>query len=150
MRSTVPTIKCEDAPSPSGGAGAEDPGGAYNLSVNLSAAVIGLLTAESANTTLRTPEIVNDVITMTNPLDQYNYNEKTSGFKVTCQFLCKYANNNRRFYSRLHCGKAIKMQWAPNACMPVQMQNKCYKCLEPVPSARCHVTGHVTAITPPL
>lgn len=83
MRSTVPTIKCEDAPSPSGGAGAEDPGGAYNLSVNLSAAVIGLLTAESANTTLRTPEIVNDVITMTNPLDQYNYNEKTSGFKVT-------------------------------------------------------------------
>ncbi|XP_063364952.1 activating transcription factor 3 [Cydia amplana] len=82
--SAVPTIKCEEVASPVGGAvGADDPGGAYNLSVNvnLSASVIGLLTAESANTTLRTPEIVNDLITMTNPLDQYNYSEKTSGFK---------------------------------------------------------------------
>ncbi|KAG6450199.1 proto-oncogene c-Fos [Manduca sexta] len=82
MSSAVPTIKCEDtAPSP--GAGADDGGaGAYNLSVNvnLSAAVINMLTAETATTTLRTPEIVNDVITMTNPLDQYNY-DKSSSFK---------------------------------------------------------------------
>lgn len=88
MSSTVPTIKCEDtSPSPSapvGTDGESTANGAYNLSVNvnLSAAMINLLSAETPNaTTLRTPEIVNDVITMTNPLDQYNYTEKNSGFK---------------------------------------------------------------------
>ncbi|CAB3247280.1 unnamed protein product [Arctia plantaginis] len=82
MSSAVPTIKCEDtSPSPAAAVGTD--GDSYNLSVNvnLSAAMINMLTAESAGpTTLRTPEIVNDVITMTNPLDQYNY-EKNSSFK---------------------------------------------------------------------
>ncbi|KAI5646161.1 bZIP transcription factor domain-containing protein [Phthorimaea operculella] len=90
---SVPTIKCEEAsPSPAAPAGAEEEagatggnGGAYNLSVNLSAAMINLLAAETpgaAGSTLRTPEIVNDVITMTNPLDQYSY-DKNSAFKPT-------------------------------------------------------------------
>lgn len=85
MSSAVPTIKCEDtSPSPAAAVGTD--GDSYNLSVNvnLSAAMINMLTAESAGpTTLRTPEIVNDVITMTNPLDQYNY-DKNSGFKPGC------------------------------------------------------------------
>lgn len=85
MSSTVPTIKCEDtSPSPSAPVGTDGEGGAYNLSVNvnLSAAMINFLSTENnSSTTLRTPEIVNDVITMTNPLDQYNYN-KNSAFKV--------------------------------------------------------------------
>lgn len=83
MSSTIPTIKCEDtSPSPVA-LGSDGESGTYNLSVNvnLSAAMINMLTAEGTNTTLRTPEIVNDVITMTNPLDQYNY-EKNSSFKV--------------------------------------------------------------------
>lgn len=87
MSSAVPTIKCEDtSPSPAAPAGT-DGEGTYNLSVNvnLSSAMINLLAAENAaTTTLRTPEIVNDVITMTNPLDQldqYNY-DKPSSFKV--------------------------------------------------------------------
>ncbi|XP_060804026.1 activating transcription factor 3 [Amyelois transitella] len=87
MSSTVPTIKCEDSsPSPSAPVGTDGEAGtgAYNLSVNvnLNAAMINLLSVETPNTTtLHTPEIVNDVITMTNPLDQYNYNEKNSSFK---------------------------------------------------------------------
>lgn len=89
MSTAVPTIKCEDtSPTPSASAataaGTDSEAGGYNLSVNvnLSAAMINLLSAENPGpTTLRTPEIVNDVITMTNPLDQYNY-DKNSGFKV--------------------------------------------------------------------
>lgn len=89
MSSAVPTIKCEDtSPSPAAAAvGTDGEAGTYNLSVNvnLSSAMINLLAAENAGTTtLRTPEIVNDVITMTNPLDQldqYNY-DKPSSFKV--------------------------------------------------------------------
>lgn len=91
MSSTVPTIKCEDtSPSPAAAVATDgDAEGTYNLSVNvnLSAAMINMLTAETAGpTTLRTPEIVNDVITMTNPLDQYNY-EKNSSFKVSSLYL---------------------------------------------------------------
>lgn len=87
MSSTVPTIKCEDtSPSPTAAVGEGD--GSYNLSVNvnLSTAMINLLAAESGGTTtLRTPEIVNDVITMTNPLDQLDQFgfDKSSGFKVS-------------------------------------------------------------------
>lgn len=85
MSSAVPTIKCEDtSPSPTAAMADGDPNGAYNLSVNVNlstTAVINLLSAETNTTTLRTPEIVNDVITMTNPLDQYNYNDKKSSFK---------------------------------------------------------------------
>uniref|UniRef100_A0A2H1WHX4 SFRICE_008224 n=1 Tax=Spodoptera frugiperda TaxID=7108 RepID=A0A2H1WHX4_SPOFR len=85
MSSTVPTIKCEDtSPSPAAAVATDgDTASTYNLSVNvnLSAAMINMLTAETAGpTTLRTPEIVNDVITMTNPLDQFNY-DKNSSFK---------------------------------------------------------------------
>ncbi|XP_063894738.1 transcription factor kayak isoform X2 [Helicoverpa armigera] len=85
MSSAVPTIKCEDtSPSPAAAVATDgDTASTYNLSVNvnLSAAMINMLTAETAGpTTLRTPEIVNDVITMTNPLDQYNY-DKNSSFK---------------------------------------------------------------------
>ncbi|CAG4952931.1 activating transcription factor 3 [Colias croceus] len=81
MSSAVPTIKCEDtSPSPTAAVGTDGEPGAF-LSVNLNAAMINLLAAENAGTTtLRTPEIVNDVITMTNPLDQYNY-DKNSNFK---------------------------------------------------------------------
>ncbi|XP_072931505.1 uncharacterized protein Atf3 [Epargyreus clarus] len=84
MSSAVPTIKCEDtSPSPTAALGT-DGEGAYNLSVNvnLSSAMMNYLAVEGGDSaTLHTPEIVNDVITMTNPLDQYNYNEKTSSFK---------------------------------------------------------------------
>lgn len=83
---TIPTIKCEDtSPSPAAAVATDGDAGTYNLSVNvnLSAAMINMLTAETAGpATLRTPEIVNDVITMTNPLDQFNY-EKNSSFKVS-------------------------------------------------------------------
>lgn len=85
MSSAVPTIKCEDtSPSPTAALGdGEASSGAYNLSVNVNLSSAYLLSAEAVNsTTLRTPEIVNDVITMTNPLDQYNYNDKNSSFKV--------------------------------------------------------------------
>lgn len=92
MSSTVPTIKCEDtSPSPTAALGDGDAAnGAYNLSVNVNLSTAYLLTAEAVNsTTLRTPEIVNDVITMTNPLDQYNYNDKNSSFKVRhCLLFC--------------------------------------------------------------
>ncbi|XP_041981124.1 activating transcription factor 3 isoform X2 [Aricia agestis] len=74
LSSTVPTIKCEEAPSPTSGEGY------LSVNVNLSAAMMNLLAAEGGTTTLRTPEIVNDLITMTNPLDQYNY-DKTSSLK---------------------------------------------------------------------
>jgi hypothetical protein len=93
MSSTVPTIKCEDtSPSPTAALGDGESTGAYNLSVNvnLSSAMINLLSAENNTTTLRTPEIVNDVITMTNPLDQYNYNDKISSFKVRLHTFCCY------------------------------------------------------------
>ncbi|XP_039757160.1 proto-oncogene c-Fos [Pararge aegeria] len=83
ISSAVPTIKCEDtSPSPTGPVGTDGESGAYlSVNVNLSAAMMNLLAAESvATTTLRTPEIVNDVITMTNPLDQYNY-DKNASFK---------------------------------------------------------------------
>ncbi|CAH2248048.1 jg12746 [Pararge aegeria aegeria] len=85
ISSAVPTIKCEDtSPSPTGPVGTDGESGAYlSVNVNLSAAMMNLLAAESvATTTLRTPEIVNDVITMTNPLDQYNY-DKNASFKLT-------------------------------------------------------------------
>lgn len=93
MSAGVPTIKCEEA-SPGGGGvrgGGEAGGGgggggsAYNLSVNvnLSAAVSSLLAAESAATTPRTPEILNSLIAMSSPLEQYNYNKNTNNaFKV--------------------------------------------------------------------
>lgn len=96
MQSTpvVPTIKCEDtSPSPAVNISDGDPtggggGSGYNLgvNVNLNAAVTNLLAAESACTTPRTPEILNSLIAMSNPLDQYNYtsSEKcaTPGYKV--------------------------------------------------------------------
>lgn len=85
MSSAVPTIKCEDSPSPTAPVGTEGEGGAFKMSinVNLSTAMMNLLAADNAGPALRTPEIVNDVITMTNPLDQYNsFNEKSSNFKV--------------------------------------------------------------------
>ncbi|CAK1543155.1 unnamed protein product [Leptosia nina] len=87
MSSTVPTIKCEDtSPSPTAAVGTDGETGQYlSVNVNLNAAMINLLAAENAGnaTTLRTPEIVNDLITMTNPLDQYNY-DKNSNFKNMC------------------------------------------------------------------
>lgn len=89
ISSAVPTIKCEDtSPSPTAAVGTEGEPGAYlSVNVNLSAAMMNLLAAEGAGTTtLRTPEIVNDVITMTNPLDQYNY-EKNNSFKVRSLYL---------------------------------------------------------------
>lgn len=52
----------------------------YNLNVNVSAAgtaVNNLLAVESACTTPRTPEILNSLIAMTNPLDGYNFNSST-------------------------------------------------------------------------
>lgn len=85
--SAVPTIKCEDtSPSPTAPVGTEGEPGAYlSVNVNLSAAMMNLLAAENAGTTtLRTPEIVNDVITMTNPLDQYNYDKNNSFKNVNC------------------------------------------------------------------
>lgn len=89
MSSAVPTIKCEDtSPSPNAAVGTEGEGGTYNLSVNVnlsSSTMINLLSAESGTgtTTLRTPEIVNDVITMTNPLDQLDQYHPSSTFKVS-------------------------------------------------------------------
>lgn len=84
ISSAVPTIKCEDtSPSPTAAVGTDGESGAYlSVNVNLSTAMMNLLAAEGANTTLRTPEIVNDLITMSNPMDQYNY-DKNSSFKVT-------------------------------------------------------------------
>ncbi|CAH2041360.1 unnamed protein product, partial [Iphiclides podalirius] len=83
MSSAVPAIKCEDSPSPTAPVGTEGEGGAFKMSinVNLSTAMMNLLAADNAGPALRTPEIVNDVITMTNPLDQYSYNDKSSNFK---------------------------------------------------------------------
>ncbi|XP_023947164.1 transcription factor kayak [Bicyclus anynana] len=77
--SSVPTIKCEDtSPSPTGPVGT-DGEGYLSVNVNLSSAMMNLLAAETGGaTTLRTPEIVNDLITMTNPLDQYNYDKNSS------------------------------------------------------------------------
>ncbi|GBP49187.1 Activating transcription factor 3 [Eumeta japonica] len=85
--SAVPTIKCEEAASPvamataegagggGGGVGAAD--GFLSVNVNLSTAVTSLLAVESACSTPRTPEILNSLIAMSNPLDQYQYtNEK--------------------------------------------------------------------------
>lgn len=50
----------------------------FNLNVNVSTAagtaVNNLLAVESACTTPRTPEILNSLIAMTNPLDNYNFN----------------------------------------------------------------------------
>ncbi|KPJ20029.1 Transforming protein v-Fos/v-Fox [Papilio machaon] len=85
MSSAVPSIKCEESPSPSAplGAEGETEGAGFKMSinVNLSTAMMNLLAADNVGPALRTPEIVNDVITMTNPLDQYNYNDKSSTFK---------------------------------------------------------------------
>ncbi|XP_022118981.2 activating transcription factor 3 [Pieris rapae] len=87
MSSAVPTIKCEDtSPSPTAAVGNDGDSASYlSVNVNLNAAMINLLAAENAGnaTTLRTPEIVNDLITMTNPLDQYNY-DKNSNFRNMC------------------------------------------------------------------
>lgn len=84
ISSAVPTIKCEDtSPSPTAAVGTDGESGAYlSVNVNLSATMMNFLAAEGGGTTtLRTPEIVNDVITMTNPLDQYHY-DKNSSLKV--------------------------------------------------------------------
>lgn len=51
----------------------------YNLNVNVSTAgtaVNNLLAVEQANSTPRTPEILNSLIAMTNPLDNYNFSSK--------------------------------------------------------------------------
>ncbi|XP_050677487.1 fos-related antigen 2 isoform X2 [Leptidea sinapis] len=83
ISSAVPTIKCEDtSPSPTAAVGNDGETGHFlSVNLNLSAAMMNLLAAENGGTTtLRTPEIVNDLITMTNPLDQYNY-DKNSNFK---------------------------------------------------------------------
>lgn len=86
LSGTVPLIKCEDASPLDGDGPAPAPGGSYNLSVNvnLSAAVSNLLAAETGGNTPRTPEILNSLIAMSNPLEQYNYSDKTadSGSKV--------------------------------------------------------------------
>ncbi|VVD02874.1 unnamed protein product [Leptidea sinapis] len=90
ISSAVPTIKCEDtSPSPTAAVGNDGETGHFlSVNLNLSAAMMNLLAAENGGTTtLRTPEIVNDLITMTNPLDQYNY-DKNSNFK-TCSELIK-------------------------------------------------------------
>lgn len=53
----------------------------YNLNVNVSAAgtpVNNLLAVESACTTPRTPEILNSLIAMTNPLDGYSFSSQAS------------------------------------------------------------------------
>lgn len=91
ISSAVPTIKCEDtSPSPTAAVGTDGESGAYlSVNVNLSATMMNFLAAEGGGTTtLRTPEIVNDVITMTNPLDQYHY-DKNSSLKVN-NLKCNY------------------------------------------------------------
>lgn len=51
----------------------------YNLNVNLAAtaanAVNSLLSVDNACTTPRTPEILNSLIAMTNPLDNYTFGD---------------------------------------------------------------------------
>lgn len=84
----IPTIKCEDVSPGDAGPGGVGAVSAYNLSVNVNlGAVSNLLAAESAASTPRTPEILNSLIAMTNPLDQYNYNTNdkcpTPGYKVS-------------------------------------------------------------------
>ncbi|KRT82812.1 hypothetical protein AMK59_4729 [Oryctes borbonicus] len=62
----------------------------YNLNVNLATtaapgAVNNLLLVETGGTTPRTPEILNSLMAMTNPLDNYNFNDdgpKLSGKKL--------------------------------------------------------------------
>lgn len=103
MSSAVPSIKCEESPSPSAPLGAEgETEGAFKMSinVNLSTAMMNLLAADNVGPALRTPEIVNDVITMTNPLDQYNYTEKNSTFKVgVVKIIFKHMNRYLTFFN---------------------------------------------------
>ncbi|XP_037969863.2 activating transcription factor 3 [Plutella xylostella] len=83
----VPMIKCEDTSAGVDGEGGGGAGG-YNLSVNvnLAAPVGSLLAAEQGGNTPRTPEILNSLIAMTSPLEQYNYPDKNTdaGFKNGC------------------------------------------------------------------
>lgn len=101
----VPMIKCEDTSAGVDGEGGGGAGG-YNLSVNvnLAAPVGSLLAAEQGGNTPRTPEILNSLIAMTSPLEQYNYPDKNTdaGFKVLNFFylpglLNVYTRSTRRF-----------------------------------------------------
>lgn len=59
----------------------------YNLNVNVSTAgtaVNNLLAVENAASTPRTPEILNSLIAMTNPLDEYNFNSNNGKNKSSC------------------------------------------------------------------
>lgn len=53
----------------------------FNLNINVTTAgtaVNNLLAVESVCTTPRTPEILNSLIAMTNPLDNYNFNNQSN------------------------------------------------------------------------
>lgn len=68
----------------------------YNLNINLAQsaanAVNNLLSVESACTTPRTPEILNSLIAMTNPLDNYTFGDDLS--KTTSGLLATLSNDS--------------------------------------------------------
>lgn len=70
----------------------------YNLNVNVSttagSAVNNLLSVESACTTPRTPEILNSLIAMTNPLDNYSFSNNANKNKSCPQNVSNDSNSS--------------------------------------------------------
>lgn len=77
----------------------------YNLNVNLAATaastVSNLLAVESACTTPRTPEIVNSLIAMTNPLDNYTFGEDAPRKKSNAPIQSMSSDSNSSSCSQL-------------------------------------------------
>lgn len=77
----------------------------YNLNVNLAAttasAVNNLLSVESACTTPRTPEIVNSLMAMTNPMDNYVFGEDAPKRKANAPITSMSSDSNSSSSSQL-------------------------------------------------
>lgn len=92
----------------------------YNLNVDLAtsaANAVNTLLVESTNTTPRTPEILNSLIAMTNPLDNYQFGEEASAKKSrTSGTLAMSSDSNSSSCSQLE---------SPTANNPPSVQHTC-------------------------
>lgn len=78
----------------------------YNLNVNLAATaaanpIANLLSAENACTTPRTPEILNSVMAMTNPLDNYTFGEDAPKKQANAPITSMSSDSNSSSCSQL-------------------------------------------------
>lgn len=92
----------------------------YNLNVNLAATaantVSNLLSVESACTTPRTPEIVNSLMAMTNPLDNYTFGDDAPKKRANAPITSMSSDSNSSSCSQLE---------SPTTNGPPSIQHTC-------------------------